>query len=66
MKSKFIASREEISFFIPYGRVLSKLFSQEEIVKKVQEFSLTEALVTYWSLNIDVAERTSGVGPSSP
>lgn len=77
IKSKIMASREEMSFFILYGRVLSELFSQEGIVKKVQKSGLTEALVTHWGLKLDVTESNNGqrqksksiaygVGPSAP
>lgn len=62
MKSKIIASHEGMSVFITFGRVLSELFSQEGIVKKVKDVGLTEALETHWSLKLDLAENTSGVG----
>lgn len=54
-----MASREEI-FFIPYGRVLSELFSQEGIFQKVQESSLIDALVTTQGLKLDASKSSDG------
>lgn len=35
-----VTYREEITFLIPYGRVLSEIFSQLEIVKRVKRAGL--------------------------
>lgn len=66
MKKKIISSHEGIPFLIPFGRVLSELFHQEGIMKKVHDAGLTKALDTHWSLKLEVAEGTSGVGPFVP
>lgn len=66
MKSKVITSHEEMFVFIPYRRVLSELFSQEGIMKKLQEVGLIVALEIHWSFKLYVDEGTYGVGPSYP
>lgn len=61
-----IFSHDIMYFIIPIRRVLSELFVQEGIVKKVQDVSLTKALETHWTLKLEVVKGTFGVRPSSP
>lgn len=54
MESKIRTSSEEISCFIPYGRVFSELFYQEGIVKEVLHSGLIENLVTLWGSKLEI------------
>ena len=49
LKKMIIISREEMTFLIPYGRVLSELFSQLEIVN-------SDTIEVEWSQNFEYVE----------
>ena len=56
LKEEILLSREELSFLIPFGRVLSMILVQQGVVTHVQQAGLIDKLVPDWCSAMNCSE----------
>ena len=56
LKEEILSSREELSFLIPFGRVLSMILVQQGVVTHVQQAGLIDKLVPDWCSAMNCSE----------
>ena len=59
LKEEITSSREELSFQIPFSRVISHILHLQGVVSHIERAGLTEKLAHDWCLPMNYSETTN-------
>ena len=59
LKEEIVSSREELSFNIPFSRVISHILHLQGVISHVEKAGLTQKLVPDWCLPMNLSETTN-------